>query len=98
MGGALLPNSRGKETDTKRLFYIEITGDDVYFTFCVCMRACVGVCGWVGVYFFYRTMICPNAGTGSGVVLSLLPCPFVQLISTRLFTKPAMQAGTTLDL
>lgn len=96
MGGALLPNSRGKETDTKRLFYIEITGDGVYFTFCVCMR--VGVCGCVGVYFFYRTMICPNAGTGSGVVLSLLPCPFVQLISTRLFTKPAMQAGTTLDL
>lgn len=65
---------------------------------CVCACVCVGVCGCVGVYFFYRTMICPNAGTGSGVVLSLLPCPFVQLISTRLFTKPAMQAGTTLDL
>lgn len=97
MGGALLPNSRGKETDTKRLFYIEITGDGVYFTFCVCMRACVCVGVWAFT-FFYRTMICPNAGTGSGVVLSLLPCPFVQLISTRLFTKPAMQAGTTLDL
>lgn len=97
MGGALLPNSRGKETDTKRLFYIEITGDGIYFTFCVCARA--RVCAGVGGHLlFYRTMICPNAGTGSGVVLSLLPCPFVQLISTRLFTKPAMQAGTTLDL
>lgn len=62
-------------------------------------RVCVCVGVWAFTFFFfYRTMICPNAGTGSGVVLSLLPCPFVQLISTRLFTKPAMQAGTTLDL
>lgn len=35
--------------------------------------------------------MCPNTGTGSGVV----HCGPLYLFLTRLFTKPAMQAGTT---